>query len=148
MSLDTEEVVEFTDVEQSDSEYESEGSSETHGAIDSWKFEANPSFIDHQPYPDEFIAELHRAADILDVQSADTNWPFASALDVPLIKQEREENTVDNAEYYGEIMEEETEDEAREEDTVNHLCRSTMMSGIGVSSQELEEVYFHGWTGM
>lgn len=148
MSLDTEEVAEYTDVEQSDLEYEQEGSSQSDDSIADWKVEdASDTSNNRVFYTDDFTAELHRAAvnGIPDIQGAETNWPFASALDIPVIKQEREEN--DWVEH-DEVLDEETGNEESEDDTVNPLCRFTGIPDIDVSNQDSEEVYDHSWTGM
>lgn len=150
MSLDIEEGAEYTDVEQSELDDENEESIQANDATENWKFEYSPSAHDNPSYPDEFVAELHKAAEdnLPDIQQAETNWPFASSIDIPLIKQERREIFSDWAEYDEEMVEEEIEDDQSEENNVNQPCGSTWVSNVGVLNQESVEDYDHCWTGM
>lgn len=146
LSLDTEEVAEYTEVEQSDLEDEQERPVQSND----WKVEdASDSNHNQGFYVDEFTAELYRAAadGVPDIQRAETNWVFESALDIPVIKQERGETIAGSTEHDEEI-DGGTGDEESEEDVVDQLCECTTVPDIGASYQKSEEVYGFCWTGM
>jgi len=79
---------------------------------------------------------------------AETNWPFASPLEIPLIEQDSMEPVAYWPEHHEGFVMEENEDNESEEDIVNQICESTWISNAGAINQMSEENYGHCWTGM
>ncbi len=113
--------------------------------------EDSPDHNDSPSHSERFIAELHGAAaeaSVPNTHRAETNWPFASPLEIPLIEQDSMEPVAYWPEHHEEFVMEENEDNESEEDIVNQICESTWISNAGAINQMSEENYGHCWTGM
>jgi len=142
MSLESEESMSYTDIEQSDEEHEQE------------YYRLSQELVDGQEFPDDFIAELGAAIEDAgpDSDMANLEYPSRGDFDIPRFKIEEEAKTTQSAEDDNAALEEGNGNQDIGNNIVDQLgdFAETQSQGNeeGALEREPKESYDHSWTGM
>ena len=142
MSLESEELIDYTDIEQSDEEHEQE------------YYRLSQELVDGQEFPDDFIAELGAAIEDAgpDSDKANLEYPSRGDFDIPRFKIEEEAKTTRSAEDDNAALEEGNGNQDIGNNIVDQLgdFAETQSQGNeeGALEREPKESYDHSWTGM
>lgn len=152
MSLDEDEEVEFTEVEQSEDEQEPAVADLGQESVEAWRLISSPKVGGDEVLNEEFMAELYLAADqeSLDNDGVGAFQPFRSVSEIPVIKYEREASYVRDRQTSDATLQENQPETQLESDSEDQISTYSHLRGEedNAVADIREEHYEYSWTGM